>query len=49
MAVVLPNPRRWRPVGESRYVARNSRRVLGRMRASGFLPEPDFAVLTSSP
>lgn len=39
LAVVLPNPRRWRPVGESRYVARNSRRVLARMRASGMLTD----------
>ncbi len=39
MAVVLPNPRRWKPVGGSRYVERNKRRILERMRASGFLPE----------
>lgn len=39
MAVVLPNPRRWQPVGSSRYVARNSRRVLQRMKASGLLQE----------
>ena len=41
LAVVLPNPRRWKPVGTSRYVARNSARVTARMRASGFLPEED--------
>lgn len=39
MAAVLPNPRRWKPVGQSRYVARNSRRILQRMRASGMLTE----------
>ncbi len=39
LAAVLPNPRRYKPVGPSRYVARNSRRILERMRASGFLPE----------
>ena len=39
MAVVLPNPRRWKPIGESRYVARNSQRVLKRMRKSGLLPD----------
>lgn len=39
LAAVLPNPRRWNPASDSRYVSRNSRRILGRMRASGFLPE----------
>ena len=56
LAVVLPNPRRWKPVGESRYVARNSARVLERMRASGLLPEEEdpgldqeFEILSSTP
>ena len=61
LAVVLPNPRRWKPVGTSRYVARNSARVMARLRASGFLPEEvdeerlseefegDYDVLTSTP
>ena len=39
MAVVLPNPRRWNPARKGRYVERNMRRVMGRMRASGLLPE----------
>jgi len=39
MAVVLPNPRRWSPARKGRYVERNMRRVMGRMRASGLLPE----------
>jgi monofunctional biosynthetic peptidoglycan transglycosylase len=39
MAVVLPNPRRWNPAQRGRYVERNTRRVMGRMRASGLLPE----------
>ncbi|MDD5657924.1 MAG: monofunctional biosynthetic peptidoglycan transglycosylase, partial [Elusimicrobia bacterium] len=39
MAVVLPNPRRWNPAVQGRYVARNMRRVMVRMRASGFLPD----------
>lgn len=43
LAVVLPNPRRWKPVGASRYVARNSQRILRRMRASGLAPEEEPA------
>jgi len=39
MAVVLPNPRRWDPSRPSRYVERNSERILARMRASGLWPE----------
>ena len=39
MAVVLPNPRRWNPARKGRYVERNMRRIMGRMRASGLLPE----------
>jgi monofunctional biosynthetic peptidoglycan transglycosylase len=41
MAVVLPNPRRWSPAGGGRYVERNSRRIVARMRASGLWPEPE--------
>jgi len=44
MAVVLPNPRRWSPARKGRYVERNMRRIMGRMRASGFLPEEDFEI-----
>lgn len=38
MAVVLPNPNRWSPAKRGKYVERNSKRVMDRMRASGFLP-----------
>ena len=36
LAVVLPNPRRWNPMKRGAYVERNSRRIIGRMRASGW-------------
>lgn len=61
MAVVLPNPRRWNPAERGKYVERNMRRVLGRMRASGLvddevglegledLPEPIPSALTLQP
>lgn len=39
MAVVLPNPNRWSPAKKGNYVERNMRRVMGRMQASGFLPD----------
>ena len=39
MAAVLPNPRRWNPAARGPYVVRNSRRIMDRMRASGFLPD----------
>ncbi|MFA6003990.1 MAG: monofunctional biosynthetic peptidoglycan transglycosylase [Elusimicrobiota bacterium] len=39
MAVVLPNPNRWNPAKRGNYVERNMRRVVGRMQASGFLPD----------
>ncbi len=39
LAVVLPNPRRWNPAQKGRYVERNMRRIMVRMRASGLLPE----------
>ena len=39
MAAVLPNPRRWNPAAPGPYVERNSRRIMDRMRASGFLPD----------
>lgn len=39
MAAVLPNPRRWNPASNSRYVHRNMQRILRRMDASGYLPE----------
>ncbi len=39
MAAVLPNPHRWNPAVRGPYVERNSRRIMDRMRASGFLPD----------
>lgn len=51
MAVVLPSPAKHNPAKGGRYVDRNSRRVMNRMRASGFLPDEqvdEFAVMTSS-
>ncbi len=41
MAVVLPNPRRWDPSKNGKYVQRNSARIVKRMAASGLWPEPD--------
>ena len=43
MAVVLPNPRRWDPSKNGRYVQRNSARIVKRMAASGLWPEQDAA------
>ena len=43
MAVVLPNPRRWDPSKNGRYVQRNSARIVKRMAASGLWPEEDDA------
>ena len=39
MAVVLPNPRRWDAGKRSKYVERNSQRIIDRMAASGLWPE----------
>lgn len=39
LAVILPSPARHNPAQGGPYVERNSRRVLERMRASGFLSE----------
>lgn len=41
MAVVLPNPRRWDPSKNGRYVQRNSARIVKRMAASGLWPEAE--------
>ena len=49
MAVVLPNPKRWSPARKGRYVERNMRRVMARMRASGFLPEEVFGLPGAEP
>ncbi|OHC81494.1 MAG: monofunctional biosynthetic peptidoglycan transglycosylase [Sideroxydans sp. GWF2_59_14] len=45
MAVVLPNPKRWSPAQRGRYVERNMRRIMGRMRASGLLPDEPSEVV----
>ncbi|OGS00427.1 MAG: monofunctional biosynthetic peptidoglycan transglycosylase [Elusimicrobia bacterium RIFCSPLOWO2_12_FULL_59_9] len=41
LAVVLPSPRRHDPAKRGRYVDRNSRRIMARMRASGLLTEEE--------
>jgi monofunctional biosynthetic peptidoglycan transglycosylase len=41
LAVVLPSPSKHNPAKRGRYVERNMRRVMGRMRKSGLLPEED--------
>jgi monofunctional glycosyltransferase len=41
MAVVLPNPRRWDPSKNGRYVQRNSARIVARMAASGLWPDAE--------
>jgi len=41
LAVVLPSPRRHDPSKPGKYVARNSARIMTRMRMSGFLPDED--------
>ena len=38
LVVVLPNPRRWSPVGNSRYVERRSRAVYNTMVKRGIVP-----------
>lgn len=47
MAVVLPSPRRHNPAKGGRYVARNMRRVMARMRASGLLPDEEEVALST--
>jgi len=39
LAAVLPSPRRYNPVGETRFMERRKSQIVGRMRASGYLPE----------
>jgi len=36
LAAIIPSPRRFRPDGDSRYVARRSNRILERMAARGY-------------
>jgi len=39
LAAVLPSPRRYNPVKGTRFMERRKSRIVGRMRASGYLPE----------
>ena len=39
LAVILPSPRRWSPVNRPRHVERGMRRVIDKMRASGYLED----------
>lgn len=39
LAAVLPSPRRYSPVKGTRFMERQKSRIIGRMRASGYLPE----------
>jgi len=41
LAVTLPNPRRYNPLKESRYVALRKEDVLKRMRKAGYLPSEE--------
>ena len=45
MAVVLPNPRRWNPAKRGKYVERNMKRVLDRMKASGLVDDESLTNL----
>jgi len=49
LAAALPSPRRYNPVGGTRFMERQKSRIIGRMRASGYLPdEAEDAVLQDS-
>ncbi|MCX5793158.1 MAG: monofunctional biosynthetic peptidoglycan transglycosylase [Elusimicrobia bacterium] len=39
LAAVLPSPRRYNPVKGTRFMQRRKSQIVGRMRASGYLPE----------
>ncbi|OGS10917.1 MAG: monofunctional biosynthetic peptidoglycan transglycosylase [Elusimicrobia bacterium RIFOXYA2_FULL_58_8] len=39
LAAVLPSPRRYNPVTGTRFMESRKRQIVGRMRASGYLPE----------
>jgi len=41
LAVILPSPRRHNPAKGGKYVERNMKRVMDRMRASGYLPQDE--------
>ena len=51
LAAVLPSPRRYSPVKDTRFMERQKARIVSRMRASGYLPEeepPEEEVVVSS-
>lgn len=39
LAAALPSPRRYNPVKETRFMERRKSQIVGRMRASGYLPD----------
>lgn len=39
LAAALPSPRRYNPTGGTRFMERQKNRIVGRMRASGYLPD----------
>ncbi len=39
LAAALPSPRRYNPNGGTRFMERQKNRIVGRMRASGYLPD----------
>jgi len=39
LAAVLPSPRRYSPVKDTRFMERRKSQIVGRMRASGYLPD----------
>ncbi|MCM2266169.1 MAG: monofunctional biosynthetic peptidoglycan transglycosylase [Elusimicrobiales bacterium] len=39
LAAALPSPRRYNPTGGTRFMERQKSRIIGRMRASGYLPD----------
>jgi monofunctional biosynthetic peptidoglycan transglycosylase len=43
LAAVLPSPRRYNPVKSTQFMERQINRIVGRMRASGYLPEEVLA------
>ncbi len=47
MAVILPSPDRHNPAKGGRYVERNMRRIIARMRRSGYWPEEEDYKLAS--
>jgi monofunctional biosynthetic peptidoglycan transglycosylase len=56
LAAALPSPRRYNPIGGTRFMERRKSQIVARMRASGYLPEESddefiedsFEVITST-